>query len=321
MSVSEPTRPEKPKSRLPWIITAVVAAIAVVVAGILLIPGWLSGNQADAADDDASTAECVTVRLGVVDEGKTSWQVFIDEAAKEGIDVELVGFTDYTTPNPALASGDIDINKFQHTRYLAQHNVATGDDLQPVGSSEIYPIGFYSKKWASADEIPQGAEVTLSNNPANQVRPLLALYNAGLVTFTKDADWTVTLDDVDYANSTIGTITPIDPTQTAASLDSVDIAFVDSNFAQNAGLTAEQKIYEEDADHDDLAQYVNIFAVRDGDEDDPTYLALVDIYHSDVVQEAIEAEDGGVFEGIFKDVSVADLQKVLAAQEAEFEAQ
>lgn len=320
MSVSDgQNRPEKPRNKLPWYLGGAAVVIVAVTAGALILPGLFNGQgTAEPAAAGDADEERVSVKLGVVDEGNTSWDVFVEKAAEEGIDVEIVGFTDYTTPNPALASGDIDINKFQHTRYLAQHNVATGDELQPLGSSEIYPIGFYSKEWASVEEVPDGAEVTLSNNPANQVRPLLALYNAGLVGFTKDADWTVTLDDVDYDNSVIGKITPIDPTQTAASLDSVDIAFVDSNFAQNAGLTDEQKIYEEDADRDDLAQYINIFAVRPGDETNEDYLKLIDIYHSPEVEAAIEEENGGVFEGIFKEVSVDDLKDVLATQEAEF---
>ncbi|MDF2989522.1 MAG: hypothetical protein K0S37_36 [Microbacterium sp.] len=313
-----PTLPEKPKRRRRGLIIGLAVALVVIVAAAIAIPNLLrgTGDASAAQAGGAAEDERVAVRLGVVDAGKSYWDLVVDRAAEDGIDLEIVSFSDYTTPNPALTSGDIDLNKFQHVRYLAQYDKSQGEDLVPIGATEIYPIGFYSKKWTSVDEIPQGAEVTLSNNPANQVRPLLALEAAGLIAFKGDPGWNATLDDVDYANSRLGTITPIDPTQTAASLDSVDIAFVDSNFAQAAGLTADQKIYEEDADRDDLGQYINIFAARGEDANEPALLKIVEIYQSEEVREAIQAEDG--FEGIFRDTPVSELNKILEEQKAQF---
>lgn len=313
-SSETPVLPEKPKkSKRGLIIGVAVAAAAAIAAAAIIIPTTLANNTEAAP---AAAEERVSVKLGVVDAGKSFWTLLVDRAAEDGIDVEIVSFSDYTTPNPALTSGDIDINKFQHVRYLAQYDQTQGEDLVPIGASEIYPIGFYSKKWPSVDDVPQGAEVTLSNNPANQVRPLLALEAAGLITLKGDPGWSATLDDVDYENSRIGKITPIDPTQTAASLDSVDVAFVDSNFALDAGLTAEQKIYEEDADRDDLGQYINIFAVRGEDAENPALLKIVEIYQSQELRDAIQAEDG--FEGIFKETSVAELGKILEDQKKQF---
>lgn len=308
-----PVLPEKARTgRRGLVIGIAVAVVVVIVAAVLIIPNLFKG----ASDDAAAAGKPVTVKLGVVDAGKSFWDIVVKRAKEDGINLEIVSFSDYTTPNPALTNGDIDINKFQHVRYLAQYDASQGEDLVPIGASEIYPIGFYSKKWTSVADIPQGAEVTLSNNPANQVRPLLALEAAGLVTLKGDPGWNATLDDVDYTKSRIGTITPIDPTQTAASLDSVDIAFVDSNFAQAAGLTDEQKIYEEDADRDDLGQYINIFAVRAKDADNAALTKIVEIYQSDEVKKAIQAEDG--FEGIFKDTSVKELNSILEQQKKQF---
>ncbi|MGG7510246.1 MetQ/NlpA family ABC transporter substrate-binding protein [Plantibacter sp. YIM 135249] len=308
-----PVLPEKARTgRRGLVIGIAVAVVVVIVAAVLIIPNLFKGTS----DDAAAAGKPVTVKLGVVDAGKSFWDIVVKRAKEDGINLEIVSFSDYTTPNPALTNGDIDINKFQHVRYLAQYDASQREDLVPIGASEIYPIGFYSKKWTSVADIPQGAEVTLSNNPANQVRPLLALEAAGLVTLKGDPGWNATLDDVDYTKSRIGTITPIDPTQTAASLDSVDIAFVDSNFAQAAGLTVEQKIYEEDADRDDLGQYINIFAVRAKDADNAALTKIVEIYQSDEVKKAIQAEDG--FEGIFKDTSVKELNSILEQQKKQF---
>jgi len=312
----KPVLPEK-RRRTGLITGLVIAAVVVIVAAI----GIPLAINAASGDEPAPTAESpsgdpVTVKLGVVDAGKSYWNLVVDKAAEAGIDLQIVSFSDYTTPNPALSTGEIDLNKFQPIRYLAQYDVAQNDTLVPVGATEIYPIRLYSKKWTSLDQVPQGAEVTLSNNPANQVRPLLALQAAGLIAFHGDPGWSATLDDVDYANSRIGRITPIDPTQTAASLDSVDLAFVDSAFAQGAGLTPEDAIYTEDPDRDDLLQYVNIFAARAEDADNPALLKIVEIYQSDEVHAAIQAEDG--FDGIFSDLSVDELNRVLAEQKKEF---
>lgn len=137
----QPARPEKPKSRAGlWITLAALAVIALVAA--FVVPKLTSGQEKPAADANsgASTSEPVTVKLGVNDIAEAHWEVLVELAAEENIEVELVSFTDYTTPNPALAAGDIDINKFQHVRYLAQHVATQGDDLVPLGATEIFPI-------------------------------------------------------------------------------------------------------------------------------------------------------------------------------------
>lgn len=313
MSTERPARPEKPKSRLGlWIGIAVAAVIAIVAA--IVTPALLNANPAENNGENGATVE--TVKLGVNDIAAGHWEVLVALAKQEGIDVELVSFTDYNTPNPALDAGDVDINKFQHLRFLAQYNATQGGDLVPLASTEIFPIGFFSKKWASVEEIPAGAEVTLSNNPANQVRPLLALHNAGLIEFTKPADWSVTIDDVDYSKSKLGKITPIDPTQTAASLDSVDIAFVDTPYQLAAGLGEKEQIYVEDADRDDLQQYVNVFAVRAENADNPALKKVAELYHHPDVVAAIQAESG--YQGVFKQLDEKTLKSVLAEQEKEF---
>ncbi|MGB3413840.1 MAG: MetQ/NlpA family ABC transporter substrate-binding protein [Microbacteriaceae bacterium] len=321
MSATPANRPEKPKKPLGIIVTAVVVVIGLIIAGVLLIPQLLNGGKQDEANNGGGTGETtepVTIKLGVNDAGRSFWDLMVKRAAENNIKVEIVAFTDYNTPNPALAAGDIDINKFQHLRYLAQFIAANPEsNLVPLGSAESYPISLYSTKWKSLDEVPVGAEVTLSNNPANQVRPLLALQDAGLITLKGNPGWAATLDDVDYANSKIGKITPLDPTLTAASLDSVDLAFVDTPYANAAGLTKENKVYFEDPNRDDLAQYINIFATKKEHQNDPNYLKIIEIYQSEEFQKAIDGEDGG-FDGIFQQLPVSFLEEVLAEQVKQF---
>ncbi|MGW4124391.1 MetQ/NlpA family ABC transporter substrate-binding protein [Nocardia sp. NPDC004711] len=269
----------------------------------------------------ALTAACGTehhgdvVRIGVNDLSQPHWDVFKKKASDAGITVEFTNFTDYNQPNPALSQSRIDLNKFQHIRYLANYNARNNDTLVPIGATEIYPLGLYSKKHRSVSEIPQGGEITLSNNPANQVRPLLNLAAAGLIVLKNGGSWDSKLEDVDKSASKIR-LTTIDPTLTAASLDSVDAAYVDDTWARQAGLTNDQIIYTDDPNRPDLKQYINIFAARAADKDNPKYLQLTQIYHDPEVEAAIKAEAG--FQGIFKTNTAADLQATATDLEAKF---
>ncbi|MFI1918689.1 MetQ/NlpA family ABC transporter substrate-binding protein [Nocardia sp. NPDC020380] len=106
------------------------------------------------------------VRIGVNDLAQPHWDVFKKKAAAAGITVSFTNFTDYNQPNPALSQGQIDLNKFQHVRYLANYNARNNDTLVPLGATEIYPLTLHSKKHKSVTDIPEGGEITLSNNPA-----------------------------------------------------------------------------------------------------------------------------------------------------------
>lgn len=255
------------------------------------------------------------IRIGVNDLAEPHWDVYKKKAADQGIRVEFINFTDYNQPNPALAQRRIDLNKFQHVRYLANYNARNNDTLVPVGATEIFPLTLYSRKHKSVAEIPQGGQITLSNNPANQVRPLLSLAAAGLVVLKGGASWDSKLEDVDTAASKVK-LTPIDPTLTAQSLSSVDAAFVDDTFARPAGLTKNYTIYTDDPERPELQQYINIFAARAADKDNPTLLKLAALYHDPEVEAAVRAETG--YEGIFKTNTPADLQATATELEAKF---
>lgn len=255
------------------------------------------------------------VRIGVNDLAQPHWDVFKKKASAAGITVEFVNFSDYNQPNPALSQGRVDLNKFQHIRYLANYNARNNDTLIPLGATEIYPLTLYSKKHKNVSEVPQGGEITLSNNPANQVRPLLSLAAAGLIVLKNGASWDSKIEDVDKAASKVR-LTTIDPTLTAQSLESVDAAFVDDTFAQPAGLTQQQVIYTDDPNRPDLTQYINIFAARAADKDNPKLLQLTKLYHDPEVEAAIKAETG--YQGIFKNNPPAELQTAATELEAKF---
>ncbi|MEU6562963.1 MetQ/NlpA family ABC transporter substrate-binding protein [Nocardia nova] len=255
------------------------------------------------------------VRVGVNDLALPHWEVLKKKAAAQGITVEYVNFSDYNQPNPALSQGRIDLNKFQHIRYLANYNVANNDTLVPIGATEIFPLTLYSKKHKSVSEIPRGGQITLSNNPANQVRPLLGLAAAGLIVLKGGPSWDSTLSDVDTAASKVR-LTTIDPTLTAQSLDSIDAAFVDDTFARPAGLGHDQVIFTDDPQRPELKQYINVFAARAADKNDPKLLTVTRLYHDPDVEAAIRAESG--YDGIFENNDQTDLEATLHRLEAGF---
>lgn len=272
------------------------------------------GSSGDAGGSD----EAAPVRIGVVGASDDYWKVFTDAAAAEGIEVKLVDFTDYTQPNPALSQGQLDLNQFQHLQYLAQYNVGTDDDLTPIGATAVYPLGLYSAKYTSLEEIPAGSEIAIPNDPTNQARALLVLQDAGLLTLKGGGSSVSIPADIDAAKSTV-TVTPVDATQTAVALKSVAASIINNDFVADAGLKPTDALYQDKADSPGARPYINIFVARAEDKDNPTYLKLVEIYHSDAVQKAALEASGGT--AAFADQSAAelqgyltDIQKAVAAQ-------
>lgn len=284
---------------------AAVSAVALLAA---------CAGTSDAGSGDAPEA----VRIGVVGASDDYWKVFTDAAAEEGIEVELVNFTDYTQPNPALSQGQLDLNQFQHLQYLAQYNVGANDDLTPIGATAVYPLGLYSKKHTSLEDIPAGSEIAIPNDPTNQARALLVLQDAGLLKL-KDGGSSVAIPaDIIEAESTV-TVTPVDAAQTAVALNSVAGSIINNDFVADAGLEPTDALYQDKADSPGARPYINIWVARAEDKDNATYLKLVEIYQTAAVQEASLKASGGtaVFatqDGPELQGYLTDIQKAVAAQ-------
>ncbi len=142
-------------------------------------------------------AQATTLRIGVVP------GVFADtvklaakEAQREGLDINVIEFTDWTTPNIALNAGDIDLNYFQNQEYLANANAAQKFDLKPVGAGILSYIGLYSKKYKRAVDLPEGALVAIASDPVNQGRGLRLLEKVGLVQLKPQAGLLAKLSDI-----------------------------------------------------------------------------------------------------------------------------
>lgn len=279
----------------------VAAAAALPLA---LILAGCAGSSADSGTAGGADSSGEVVRIGVVGAGDPYWETYKEAAAAEGIEVELVDFSEYTQPNPALSAGELDLNQFQHVIYLATYNVASDDDLQPVGATAIYPLGLYSTQYDSVEDIPEGSTVAVPNDESNQARGLLVLQSAGLIELEDGGSIFSTVADVKESSKV--QVEALDAALTATSLPDVAAAVINNDFVADAGLSFEDAIAVDDPSDPNALPYINIFAARAEDADNPTYLKLVEIYQTtQEVLDGVQEASGGT--AVFVDTPAEDL--------------
>ncbi len=287
------------------------AALALPLA--LLLSACATGSPAPGGSGSADAAP-ETVKIGVVGAGDPYWKTYVDAAADAGITVDLVDFSEYTQPNPALSAGELDLNQFQHIIYLATYNVQAGDDLVPIGSTAIYPLGLYSQKYDSVADIPAGETVAVPNDESNQARGLLVLQSAGLVKLKDGGSTLSTVADVLEGSKV--KVEAMDAAFTATSLPDVAAAIINNDFVKDAGLSFDDAIATDDPSDPSAFPYINIFAARAEDADNPTYAKLVEIYqNTQAVLDGADEASGGTAE--FVKTPAADLVTSLHDVEAD----
>lgn len=313
MSSSAPSLPDKPRSRRPFVVAAVV--VVALVAAVAVYFGTRGDDTATTSAAGGGNAQ--TVKIGVADSSLPYWKVYTDLAASQlDVEVDLVNFSDYSLPNPALSQGEVDLNQFQHIQYLANYNTTADDDLQPIGATAIYPLPLYSTTAKTPAEIPQGSQVAIPNDAINQARGLLVLQSAGLLTLKDGGNAFSTTNDVESAKVQV---TAVDASQTANALESgsVAAAIVNVNYATSAGLAAEDVIFQDDPSAPSAAPYVNIFASRKADDTNETYLKLAALFQDPAVQSSFAKDYPNA---VVKDTSATDLQAELTEVEKDAKA-
>lgn len=217
------------------------------------------------------------------------FEVVKAEAAKQGLNVQIIEFSDYVQPNAALAAGDLDMNSYQHQPYLDSANADRGYKLISLAKTVIFPIGIYSKKVKSLDELKEGAQIGIPNDPTNGGRALLLLQEHGLIKLNPEAGLKATPIDV-TENPRKLRFVELDAAQLPRSLDDVDASAVNTNFAMEAGLDPNKDaIVRESAD----SPYANVLAVREQDKDRADLKKLVSIYQSPAVKAFIDEKYKG----------------------------
>lgn len=201
------------------------------------------------------------------------------DLAEKGIKLEVIEFTDYVTPNEALESGQIDANFFQHLPYMDSFNNERGYHLENAGGIHIEPMALYSKTVKSLADL-HGAVVAIPNDPTNEGRALLLLQSAGLVKLNPRSGITATPLDVTENTANIK-FREIEAASLPRVLQDVDAAVINGNYAIPAGLVASvDGLFVEGAD----SPYVNVVAVKSGNQNDPRIVALVEALKSEKVR-------------------------------------
>ena len=266
--------------------------ILTILAAALFAVGALAGCGSDnaAQDNGSASGEKTVLKVGAtaVPHAEILEQIK-PELAKENIDLQIVEFNDYVQPNLALNDGELDANFFQHQPYLDEFVAEHSVKLTSAGGVHIEPMGIYSNKVKAVDDLADGATVAIPNDPTNGGRALLLLAKAGVITLQDNNDIKATVQSI-TANPKNIQIQEVEAAQLPRVLDDVDAAVINTNYAMQAGFVPEKDALMIE---DSTSPYVNIVAVREGDENKPAIQALMKTLKSDTVKKFIEEKYKG----------------------------
>jgi D-methionine transport system substrate-binding protein len=231
------------------------------------------------------------VKVGVSGgDGEIIWQEVKKVAARDGIDVQVIVFNDYLLPNAALDAGDLDLNAFQHKPFLENQIKTKGYKLNAIGDTIVAPIGLYSKKVKTLAELKEGAQVGIPNDPSNGGRGLLLLAQEGLIKLKDGVGILPRVLDV-TENPKKLKFREIDAAQLPRSLDDLDAAVINTNYAQQANLKPGRDSIAIETTKDN--PYGNVIAVREKDKDNPLYRRVVKAYQDEAIRSFIKARFDG----------------------------
>lgn len=247
-----------------------------------------SSKDATAETKTEDKAEGTTIKIGVVGEYNDVLEKVIERYEQAtGNKVELQKFSDYSQPNEALIAGDIDLNAYQHHKFLDEFNESKGSDLISIGDTMLAPMGLYSEKIKSIDELQDGAKVAIPNDPTNGSRALFLLQEAGLIKVDGQAGELIGVDKVTDNPKNIEII-EMDASTTPRSLEDVDIAAVNDTFALDSGLDKEKAVFVEDPKSESVKEYINLIAARKEDENNEAYKEFVKYYQTEETKKDME---------------------------------
>lgn len=272
--------------------------LTAIIAGIVSIGLIGCGNSEGSSNDSSSNGDDKVIKVGVSPVPHEE----IMEVAKplleaKGYTVEIVEFTDYVLPNTALESGEIDANYFQHIAYLNSFNADNGTNLTYTAEIHLEPMGAFSKKYKTVDEVEEGAVVAVPDDPSNEARALRVLAAAGLIEVNDGelittADITSNPKNLEFKELEAATLPRV--------LEDVDIAVINGNYALEAGLDVNNDaFYAEDKNVESLKERRNVLAVKEGNENSQKIKDLTEALTSDEVREFIEEKYKGAVVPVF----------------------
>lgn len=248
-------------------------------------------------EETAKTQASETIKIGVVGEKNEIWEEVIKRYENAtGKKAELVKFSDYIQPNEALVSGDIDLNSYQHYKFLDEFNQSQGEEkIVAIADTMLAPLGFYSKKIKTLDELKEKDKIAISNDPSNGSRALFLLQSAGIIKVKGNPGEIISLENITENPKNLEFI-EMDAAQTPRSLDDVVAAAVNDNFALDSGLSPKKDaIYLENPENPDSKIYINVIAARKEDKDNEAYKELVKYYQTDETKKDYDKYTNGAW--------------------------
>ena len=261
-----------------------------------------SSAAADSASVDSTAAESTNDLAGtklVVAASPTPHAEILEVAkdilAEQGITLEIKEFSDYVQPNLVTENGEVDANYFQHTPYLDSFNAENGTHLVSVGAIHYEPFGIYPGKSDDLANIADGATIAVPNDTTNEARALQLLAAQGIITVREGAGLTATVNDIEENPHNVK-IQEIEAAQLPRTVQDVDFAVINGNFAMEAGFSVgKDALATEDATSEAAQTYANVLVVKEGNENNPAIQALLAALQSDKVRDYInETYDGAV---------------------------
>ena len=275
------------------------------VLAALLLAASLSGcgssastqatTQAAAPQETKAAQEAVKIKIGASPSPHAEILEFAKDKLKEaGVDIEIVTYNDYVQPNLAVENGDIDANYFQHQPYLDDFNAENKTKVTSVGKIHYEPFGIYAGKSSDLSAISDGAQIAVPNDTTNEARALLLLQANGIIKLKDGAGLTATKQDI-TENPHKVEILEVEAAQIPRSVDSVDFACMNGNYAIDAGFKPSDALAAEKSDSEAAQTYGNVIAVSDANKDADWAKKLVDVLLSDDVAKYIsDTYEGGV---------------------------
>ena len=265
--------------------------VTVSLAAALAI-GTITANgvlvSADAEKGTIKVAASATPHAEILEEAKPILE-------KEGWDLEVTVFDDYVQPNLVVESGDFDANYFQHIPYLDNFNEEQGTHLVNAGGIHYEPFGIYPGTKETLDDLEDGDTIAVPNDTTNEARALLLLQDNGVITLKDGAGLEATVKDIEENPKNIQ-IEELEAAQVSRVKDEVAFVVLNGNYALQAGYSvSKDSIAHEASDSEAAKTYLNIIAVKEGNEDSEAVKALVDVLKSDEIKDYInETYDGAV---------------------------
>ena len=285
--------------------TIAKSLIALSAAFVLGACGNNASSSASSSNAQSSGSELKTVKIASVGSDADIWRHIAEseQAKKASLKIEVQEINGGVPLNESVADGTVDANAFQSIGYLKGFNEANSNKVVPVGTTYIEPMGLYSKKVKSLNDLPNGAKVALPDNPYNTTRALRLLESAGLIKLSSDfKDGTGTPSDIVENKKNLEFLL-IDDTTSVRVLDDTDLIAIGNTIALEGGLNVlKDSLFYEKADASTITS-INVIAVKAENVDKEEYKKLVDLYHDPEIQKYISDKFAGTKVEVKKPVS------------------